>query len=288
MFLLKRVGVVIISGILFSSCLGKFVETDLDQLTKEEELKIVEYGQSKSLNLTKNAATGIYYSLSKTNSSGLSVSSAYDLHLAYSLKTLDGKEIVNKTASDSAMFNFYTTQAFDGFKYALLLLKEGEKGTFLIPSYQAYYDNPPSGVEKRAIILAEIELVDMVSEDEKIDRYVKKKNLKVTEKTTSGLRFIRTNAKTTNDSLKTGDNVTIKYNGMFLNETSFDSGSFGLVIGSSSAIAGFSEGISKLRKGEKAKLVFPSSIGYGSNGTTSIPPYTPLVFDVEIVTVNGM
>lgn len=288
MFLLKRFGILIVSGILLSSCLGKFVETDLDQLAKEEELKIVEFGQTNSLNLTKNASTGIYYNISKTNSGGLAVSSAYDLHLAYSLKTLDGKEIVKKTVADSAMFNFYTTQAFDGFKYALLTLKEGEKGVFLLPSYQAYYDNPPAGVAKRAIIVAEIELVDMVSEDEKIDRFIKKKNLLVTEKTNSGLRFIRTNAKTTNDSLKTGDNVTVKYNGMFLNETSFDSGSFGLVIGSSSAIVGFTEGISKLRKGEKAKLIFPSAIGYGSSGSSSIPPFTPLIFDVEILSVNGL
>jgi FKBP-type peptidyl-prolyl cis-trans isomerase len=185
------------------------------------------------------------------------------------------------------MFNFYTSQAFDGFKYALLLLKEGEKGTFLIPSYQAYYESPPAGVEKYAVIVAEIELLDLLSEDDKINNYVKKKSITVTEKTNTGLRFIRTSATTTNDSLKTGDNVSVKYNGMFLSETSFDSGTFGVVIGSNSTIAGFSEGISKLKKGEKAKIILPSNIGYGSKGSGSIPPFTPLIFDIEILTVNG-
>lgn len=284
MFLLKRFAVLIVSSVLLSSCLGKYVETDLDALAKNEETKIVEYGQTNSLTLTKNASTGIYYNISKTNSAGLAVSSAYDLLLAYSLKTIDGKEIAK---ADSAMFNFYTTKVFDGFRYALLLLKEGEKGTFLIPSYQAYYESPPAGVEKYAVIVAEIELLDLLSEDDKIDNYVKKKNITVTEKTNTGLRFIRTNATTTNDSLKTGDNVSVKYNGMFLNETSFDSGTFGVVIGSSSTIAGFSEGISKLKKGEKAKIILPSTIGYGSKGSGSIPPFTPLIFDIEILTVNG-
>lgn len=284
MFLLKRFAVLIVSSVLLSSCLGKYVETDLDALAKNEETKIVEYGQTNSLTLTKNASTGIYYNISKTNSTGLAVSSAYDLLLAYSLKTIDGKEIAK---ADSAMFNFYTTKVFDGFRYALLLLKEGEKGTFLIPSYQAYYESPPAGVEKYAVIVAEIELLDLLSEDDKIDNYVKKKNITVTEKTNTGLRFIRTNATTTNDSLKTGDNVSVKYNGMFLNETSFDSGTFGVVIGSSSTIAGFSEGISKLKKGEKAKIILPSTIGYGSKGSGSIPPFTPLIFDIEILTVNG-
>lgn len=284
MFLLKRFAVLIVSSVLLSSCLGKYVETDLDALAKNEEIKIVEYGQTNSLTLTKNASTGIYYNISKTNSAGLAVSSAYDLLLAYSLKTIDGKEIIK---ADSAMFNFYTSQAFDGFKYALLLLKEGEKGTFLIPSYQAYYESPPAGVEKYAVIVAEIELLDLLSEDDKINNYVKKKSITVTEKTNTGLRFIRTSATTTNDSLKTGDNVSVKYNGMFLSETSFDSGSFSVVIGSNSTIAGFSEGISKLKKGEKAKIILPSTIGYGSKGSGSIPPFTPLIFDIEILTVNG-
>ncbi len=284
MFLLKRFAVLIVSSVLLSSCLGKYVENDLDALAKNEEIKIVEYGQTNSLTLTKNASTGIYYNISKTNSAGLAVSSAYDLLLAYSLKTIDGKEIIK---ADSAMFNFYTSQAFDGFKYALLLLKEGEKGTFLIPSYQAYYESPPAGVEKYAVIVAEIELLDLLSEDDKINNYVKKKSITITEKTNTGLRFIRTSATTTNDSLKTGDNVSVKYNGMFLSETSFDSGTFGVVIGSNSTIAGFSEGISKLKKGEKARIILPSNIGYGSKGSGSIPPFTPLIFDIEILTVNG-
>ena len=289
MFLLKRFALLIVSSVLLSSCLGKYVEKDIDQLAKDEELKIVEYGQANSLTLTKNAATGIYYNISKPNSTGLAVSSAYDLHVAYTLKTLDGKEIVSKVAADSAYFNFYTTQAFDGFKYSLLLLKEGEKGKFLIPSYQAYYENPPVGIDKYSIIVAEIELIDLLSEDDRIDNYIKKNaDLKNVEKTTSGLRFIRTNDKTVADTLKTGDNVSVKYNGMFLNGKTFDSGTFGVVIGSSSTIAGFSEGINKLKKGEKAKLIFPSIIGYGSKGSSSIPPYTPLMFDIEILTVNGL
>jgi hypothetical protein len=45
MFSFKRFAVLIVSGIVLSSCLGKYVETDLDALTKNEELKIVEYFQ---------------------------------------------------------------------------------------------------------------------------------------------------------------------------------------------------------------------------------------------------
>ncbi|MBK6976846.1 MAG: FKBP-type peptidyl-prolyl cis-trans isomerase [Cytophagaceae bacterium] len=81
--------------------------------------------------------------------------------------------------------------------------------------------------------------------------------------------------------------VQVKYKGMFLNETAFDNGA-NFTIGSNSSIKGFEAGILKLRKGEKAKLVFPSSLGYGTTGSgSSIPPYTPLLFDVELSKING-
>ena len=169
----------------------------------------------------------------------------------------------------------------------MLLLKEGEKGQFLIPSYLAFAESPPAGVAKNEVILLEIELLKLFSEDEKIDLFIKKKKLNVTEKTSTGLRFIRTNEPTKEEILKTGDVLSVKYNGMYLNETSFDSGTFPYTIGAGNVIAGFSEGLGKLKKGEKAKLVFPSSIGYGTTGNSKIPPFAPLIFDVEILSVNS-
>ena len=48
-------------------------------------------------------------------------------------------------------------------------------------------------------------------------------------------------------------------------------------------IAGFDEGIMKMRVGEKAALIIPSKIGYGTNGSGTIPPNSPLYFEVEVV-----
>ena len=50
-------------------------------------------------------------------------------------------------------------------------------------------------------------------------------------------------------------------------------------------IAGFEEGVLKMRVGEKAALILPSKIAYGVNGNSTIPPYSPLYFEVEIVGV---
>lgn len=47
-------------------------------------------------------------------------------------------------------------------------------------------------------------------------------------------------------------------------------------------IPGMTEGLMMMSKGEKARLIIPSSIGYGE-GNGGIPPYSTLVFDVEMI-----
>ena len=52
-------------------------------------------------------------------------------------------------------------------------------------------------------------------------------------------------------------------------------------------IAGWDEGILLLHEGDKARLVIPSELAYGSRGAGGvIPPNAPLIFDVELVSVG--
>ena len=40
-----------------------------------------------------------------------------------------------------------------------------------------------------------------------------------------------------------------------------------------------------LNKGAKATFIIPSSLAYGEKGLNIIPPYTPLVFEIEVIDV---
>jgi FKBP-type peptidyl-prolyl cis-trans isomerase len=125
------------------------------------------------------------------------------------------------------------------------------------------------------------------TEDEQIESYVNSKNLAITEKTSSGLRFILTSPNEAGAALVARQNVTVKYAGRLLSDKQFDAGTFSFTLGVGQVVGGFDEGIAKLKVGEKGTIIFPSSLGYGSRGAGGdIPGNSPLIFDIEIVSAR--
>ncbi len=132
---------------------------------------------------------------------------------------------------------------------------------------------------KKEIIIKESKL----KEQQAIDSL--SKDFKVTD---SGLRYKILN-KSNGDSPIKGDKVKVHYKGMLIDETVFDSSykrnqpiEFNVGIGQ--VIPGWDEGIMLLKKGEKAKFIVPSDLGYGETGAGGvIPPNATLVFEVELL-----
>jgi FKBP-type peptidyl-prolyl cis-trans isomerase len=85
------------------------------------------------------------------------------------------------------------------------------------------------------------------------------------------------------------DTAHVIYTGKYLNGTVFDTnvGGADLIfpIGEGYLITGFDEGITYMVEGGKAQMLVPSKLAYGTQGYYTIPGYTPLLFDVELVKV---
>jgi FKBP-type peptidyl-prolyl cis-trans isomerase FklB len=113
-----------------------------------------------------------------------------------------------------------------------------------------------------------------------------KEGVKVTP---SGLQY-KITQEGTGKSPKATDNVTVHYTGKLIDGTIFDSSvqrgqpaTFGL----NQVIAGWTEGLQLLKEGGKAILYIPSELGYGERGAGGqIPPYSTLIFEVELIKVN--
>lgn len=79
----------------------------------------------------------------------------------------------------------------------------------------------------------------------------------------------------------TSDEAVAKQAGLFDERRPYEPIEFSLGVGQ--VIPGWDEGISLMSTGAKGQLIIPSSIGYGEQGAGPIPPFSSLVFDVELI-----
>lgn len=87
-----------------------------------------------------------------------------------------------------------------------------------------------------------------------------------------------------------GDTVSVGYAGSFLDGRVFDPGPGPITfqIGAGRVIPGFEQGIVGMRVGGKRRITVPSALAYGSAGSPpTIPPNTPLRFDITLVAIAG-
>ncbi len=111
------------------------------------------------------------------------------------------------------------------------------------------------------------------------------------DKTDSGLHY-KIIQKGGGVKAEKGKTVSVHYKGQLADGTVFDSSykrnqPIDFPLGVGQVIAGWDEGISLLKVGDKARFVIPAHLGYGSQGAGGvIPPNATLVFDVELMDVK--
>ena len=116
-------------------------------------------------------------------------------------------------------------------------------------------------------------------------------NNEVLSKTSSGINYI-VEKTGTGETVKTGNKVTVKYIGFFTTGEIFDAsayhgdGTFTYTHKTDKLISGWEEGIEAMQKGGRAAFLIPSAKGYGTSGSGSIPPYSPLIFVIEVVDIK--
>jgi FKBP-type peptidyl-prolyl cis-trans isomerase len=89
-----------------------------------------------------------------------------------------------------------------------------------------------------------------------------------------------------------GSNVAMRYVGTYENGEQFDASveggpTFDFTLGTGAVIKGWDMGIVGMKAGGKRRLWIPSELAYGAAGhPAGIPPNTPLVFEVELVSAE--
>lgn len=107
--------------------------------------------------------------------------------------------------------------------------------------------------------------------------------------TASGLQY-KVLTEGTGKQPKATDTVVCHYEGFLTDGSVFDSSvqrgepaAFGL----NQVITGWTEGLQLMKEGAKYRFFIPYNLGYGERGAgASIPPYSTLIFDVELIEVK--
>ncbi|WMJ72418.1 FKBP-type peptidyl-prolyl cis-trans isomerase [Cytophagaceae bacterium ABcell3] len=256
-------------------------------------------------------ASGLEY---KVHKQGTRKNIALNDAVVFHMRLKAGDEVLRDTWKEGVALNMVLDEIpFEGsFEEGLTYLAEGDSASFHVDAdslYEKSFGAPkPSGLENNKVVF-DVKVDKVVSEDElerdkeveelrvkleneeQINTYLRNNKIFEVEKDLSGLYMVR-KKKGNGEKVEEGQRVAVHYIGKLVNGQVFDNSyekeePMVFTLGKGEVISGWDIGIAKLEQGEKAILVVPSYLGYGAEGAgTTIPPDSPLVFEVELVAVQ--
>lgn len=228
----------------------------------------------------------------------LVVSASFNTADAAKKKTKD-KEPVAAIAPDSLVTAADSISYAVGMSIGMQMMQMGAtdlKADKMTQGIQAMF----GGGEKK---FAEHDMQQMV-----MKYFTQKEQEKTEQLIAAGKAFLAANAK--NDSvittpsglqyivLKQGngqvpqltDKVKVHYEGRLIDGTVFDAsakhGTEPVAFQPNQVIKGWKEALTMMPVGSKWRLFIPQELGYGSRPAGQIPPYSTLIFDVELVGID--
>jgi FKBP-type peptidyl-prolyl cis-trans isomerase len=191
---------------------------------------------------------------------------------------------------------------------ALAMMHKGDSAVFIIDAINYYTQTrkvkAPENFSDESKLIFYIRLIDITPFDEfskdtktshisnqreeelLLKKYIDE-NAIVEKNFESGLYFLVINDGTGNTPVP-GKKVKVHYKGYFIDGIEFDSSyernePFEFNYGIGQVIQGWDEAVSKMKVGGKYKLIIPSYLAYGETQHGPIPPYSTLIFEIELL-----
>ena len=270
---------------------------------QENEAEIRKYIADNNLGTPVKDTLGLYVFITRANPGGQLPQAGDSIVVHHITSTLDGRKIDSTSVLNNKPFKYWYKVSLDnralaGFALGLRYIREGEKAIVLVPSSQAFGSlGDESYFKPYSPLRFDLNVLNIITEEERIDQYLSANDLTGFSTTPSGLRIKVTTPAPDGIRAESGKTAFVKYTGRFLNGQQFDSNvnsssTLNVVVKAGRVVPGFDEALSLMKKGEKATVVFPSRLGYGANGSRAqtgqytILPYQPLVFDLEVTDVQ--
>ena len=265
-------------------------------------------GCSKYKGYKKDRTTGIYYQFFGEIHDTAAMPKTGDLvGILFSLRAGDSL-LIPMSPNEMLMDSLYEGDIFA----AIRMMHVGDSASFILdgpeffkhfmqdtvypfgkdPLYfdvKLYCQMPAAQFQQMRAEYEKMMMEKQAEEVESIKKYVADNKIKV-EPTPEGI-YIVTTKKGTGAQPQPMQTVTVHYTGKLLDGTVFDSSvkrgePFSFMLGARQVIPGWEVAVSKMHVGEKATVLIPSDFAYGERGNYAIPPFSPLVFDIEVLSVS--
>ncbi len=288
-------------------------------LEQEENEKLQAYVSENDLS-GKLTESGIYF-ISEKKGKGKELAEGAMAELHYSIQMLDGRKLFSSFDRNRPV-NVEIGTKFDteGFMEGVKLMKKGGKAKFIVPSEKAFGQRGRGqNIPPYTTLIYEVEILDVVDketyqkqmeaqknerekakqanmqkrkeeEPQKIAAYARE-NFAGIEPSGNGIYFKEVVAGT-GESPAAGDVAKVHYTLYRLSgdklQSSKDMGKpFEFTVGQGQVIPGWDQSLPMMKAGGTYRILVPSEMAYRDRDMgNDIPPYTPLLFEVELLDVN--
>ena len=292
---------------------------EVNDLLEKQDFKISQYLDGNNIAAEKDNL-GIYRVALEENPEGEAIEVGDVALVDYKITQLDGT-LIGEGEDLRLVYDSRATVVPAVLHFGLAYIQEGEKYRFYVPFKYAFGNYElDTLIPYRTIIVIEMEVEEVYQTAEElfeaelavIDSAIADGSQPATDTLFSGIRKVLLE-EGEGEAVDLKDVASVRYSGYFLNGEKFDSNTqpgkelYELIVGAGGSIAGFEAAVKSMREGEKAKFYIPSELAYGSTGwfiapdtvredllndeayrsywrsISRIPPFSPLVFEIELV-----
>ena len=265
-------------------------EKEYESIEEVDERKIQNYITAQKLNLTKDDS-GIYYQVLSPGTGDVPKNSE-QVFFGYTAKSIEGKEYFG-SESYSVNSGFLGYVRPEAWRLALYKINRGGKVRVVFPSTLGFGRNGSGIFEGNEVLDSELELFDVRTQPEMddllINRFIAANSLSGFSKLPKGVYYKIITPGTGIEEIELTSTITMAYTGRLLKGTIFDSATTAKPYTSKleNLIEGWKEAVPLIKKGGKLRILIPSGLAYGPQGSTNIPANSVLDFDIEVTDVKN-
>ena len=300
---MKRISLVAMAAValLGQACL-KEPENEADKYARENEQLIQKFlSDSSYTDRAQQTTSGMYYIKTLENPSGVQPQPGSQVYVHYQGRRLTDNFLFDQSSragNRPLVFALNGSGVIPGFNDGIAQMREGERAKLLIPSWLGYGYRVMQNIPAYSALKFDVELTAVRSEDQALRMFatdtLKLDPTQLQPLTSAPGTYYARLQEGPGSAIQNGQKVSYKYRTRLIDgrELAPANSTNEITMGQGSNPIGVEAAIRGMKQGEKGVIFIPSSQAYGERGATNqqgaliIPGYTPLIYDIEIVTIR--